>query len=125
MHTYQPETRFEAKLGKFDYTLGPVQSLAQAVDADALLFVYGADYISTGGRIALQTVGMILAAAMGVVVVPQGAPTILMAALVDPKTGDVLWFDFKVSPGAHDLRKPESASDLVTQLFTYFHGAKQ
>jgi hypothetical protein len=124
-HTYQPETQFSEKREKFDYTLGPVQMLAQAAEADALLFVYGVDNVSTAGRVALQTIGMILAAAAGVVIVPQGGQTVLIAALVDPGSGDVLWFDVRSSGGVHDLRKPESAGSLVSQLFSNFIGAKK
>ena len=43
-------TAFPAKMENFDYTLGPgVAELAEVFNADALLFVYGTDYITTTG----------------------------------------------------------------------------
>lgn len=119
-HTYRPETTFQTKKDRFDYTLGPLEALAGAAEADALLFVYAFDHISTGGRVALNVFLVLLGAAGGVVIIPAGGSTGIMTALVDPKTGDVLWFNVKGSGGAHNLREAASAESLVAAAFEDF-----
>ena len=120
MHTYRPETTFQTKKERFDYTLGPLEGLAGAAEADALLFLYAFDHISTGGRVALNVFMVLLGAAAGVIIIPAGGQTGIMTALVDPKTGDVLWFNVKGSGGAHNLREAASAESLVADAFEEF-----
>ncbi len=119
-HTYGPPVqRFEEKITNFDYSLGQeMQKLARG--DDAVLLIRGIDHISSEGRIALQTTAMLVAAAFGVALIPRGGVTALSIALVDGKTGVVLWYIFARSEGGHDLRKPDSASSLVEQLLTEF-----
>lgn len=119
-HTYRPETIFQTKMERFDYALGPLDALAGAAEADALLFVYAWDHISTGGRVALNVFMMLLGAAAGVVIIPAGGHTGIVTALVDPKTGDVLWFNVKGSGGAHNLREAASTESLVADAFEEF-----
>ncbi len=120
VHTYgYPNILFETKLKHFDYTLGPLPQLAEASGADALLFVHAVDYISSESRKALQTTGVLLSVGLTVLggagpfVVPRGGPTVMWAALVDVRTGDLLWFNRHVSGGIHDLRDPASAEPFV------------
>lgn len=119
-HTYGPETTFQTKKERFDYTLGPLETLAGAADADALLFVHAFDHISTGGRVALNVFLVLLGAAGGVIIIPAGGQTAIITALVDPKTGDVLWFNVRGSGGAHNLREAASAESLVADAFEEF-----
>lgn len=116
-HTYQEETKFATKRERFEYSLGPLLSLAEATEADALLFVYARDHVSTGGRIALNVFAVLVGLATGVVVIPGGGPTAIVTALVDARTGDVLWFNVRGSGGAHDLREAASAEELLGQVF--------
>lgn len=77
-------TAFPSKKKNFDYTLGAgTEELAGSLGADALLFVYGSDYIETAGRK--------LVAAVNLYMLEFGADTLTMG-LVDGKTGDILWF---------------------------------
>ncbi len=116
-HTYGPTNQFETKMQRFEYSLGPLPALAEASQADALLLVYAVDHISTGGRVALNVLTVLLGAAAGVVIVPAGGRTLAFMALVDQKTGDLLWFDAHGSGGAHDLRDPASVEALVAEAF--------
>ncbi len=116
-HTYALETVFQTKKDRFDYTLGPLPKVAQAADADALLFVYAVDHISSGGRVALNIFTVLVGAAAGVIIVPAGGATVVTAALVDAKTGDLLWFNARASRGGHDLREAASAESLINDTF--------
>jgi hypothetical protein len=117
VHTYGPETTFQTKKERFDYSLGPLPKLGEAAAADALLFVYAVDHISSGGRVALNVFTVLLAAAAGVVVVPAGGHTMVTAALVDARTGDLLWFNARATRGGHDLRDATSAESIVADTF--------
>jgi len=115
-HTYGPEPeRFAEKLVNFDYSLGPEVRALKTEEADALLFIRAIDHVSSQGRIAQQVALVLVAAALGVVVVPQGGITALSVAFVDANTGAILWHKFVRTPG-HDLRKPESAHQLIDRV---------
>lgn len=116
-HTYQQETVFRTKKERFEYSLGPLPTLAEATESDALLFVYARDYVSTGGRIALNVFGVLVGLATGVFVIPGGGPTAIVTALVDARSGDVLWFNFRGPGRAHNLRDPTSAEELLAEVF--------
>jgi hypothetical protein len=120
LHTYRPETQFKTKMDRFDYSLGPLPALAEASEADALLFVTALDHISTGGRVARNIALVLIGAAAGVVVIPAGGATVMAAALVDARTGDILWFNRHATGGGHDLRDPASADAFVAQAFEAF-----
>jgi hypothetical protein len=120
-HAYGGDFGFKSKRERFEYSLGPLTSLTEATQADALLFVYATDYISTGGRKAL----IALVVPLGLLVNPIGTvvalasaagPTQVVTALVEAKTGEILWF------GAHmtrpyDLRDSASAQSLLCDVF--------
>lgn len=128
LHTYQnpnlPNHYFEEKRKNFDYSLGgDVQALAKG--ASALLLVEAEDHIWTGGRVALQALGVILGigagVATGVVIIPQlGGGTVMKAALVDSVTGDILWFNAVGAGAGTDLRDVASATHMVSELFKDF-----
>ena len=122
-HTYGQTNQFETKKERFEYSLGPLPALAEASQADALLFVYAMDHISTGGRVALNVLMVILGAAARTAIVPAGGATIVFTALVDQKSGDLLWFDVRGSRGAHDLREPTSVEGLVADAFADYKEA--
>ncbi len=105
VHTYGPEpARFPEKISNFDYSLGPeVNQLAGP--ADALLVIRADDHISTEGRKSLQVAGMVLGALVGVVMVPVAGTTVASAALVDARSGSLLWYNLTGSQGGYDLRE--------------------
>jgi hypothetical protein len=128
LHTYpnpnSPGHFFEEKLNNFDYSLGTeVGGLAKG--AEALLFLDAQDHVWTAGRQALQALGVILGVgagvATGVVIIPvMSGGTNVKAALVDGRTGDVLWINAVGSGAGKDLRDWASASEMVGQLFKDF-----
>ncbi len=122
-HTYGQTSQFETKKERFEYSLGALPALGEASQTDALLFVYAVDHISTGGRVALNVLTVLLGAAARTAIVPAGGATLVFTALVDQKSGDLLWFDVRGSRGAHDLRDPASVESLVAEAFADFKKA--
>jgi hypothetical protein len=121
LHVYGPPPhRFEEKLTLFNYSLGAETANLRIDDADALLLVKGIDQISSAGRKAFQTTAMLAAAAVGVVLIPQMGTTAISAALVDARTGHILWYNFDAAGGVYDLREPASAASFVSRLFSRF-----
>jgi hypothetical protein len=101
-----------------DYTLGPgLARLAELAGAESALFVIGQDYISSSGRQAMVFLGALMGVAL-----PLG-PTFMTAGLVDLRTGDLLWFDFDLTVGQRDLRKPADMDAIMETLFKNFPGA--
>lgn len=95
--------QFPWKVGRFEYTLGDLSSLAAAEGVDAFVFAYGAAGNSTGGRLVIN------ALVGGSVPLDR-----LFVTLVD-RTGTVLWF------GEHhdadsDLLRTGSAVGFVENL---------
>jgi hypothetical protein len=120
-HVYGPPPhRFEEKLLQFNYSLGSETSKLLLDDADAFLFVKGADQISTAGRRAMQTTAMLAAAAVGVVFIPQMGATVMSVALVDARRGDIIWFNFDRAEGIYDLRNPNDAASFVKRILSKF-----
>jgi hypothetical protein len=106
-----------------DYTLG-----SQAVEVgrktgfDYALFMYAEDNIVSGGRVALQVLG--IAGCFVGFCAPNigGGGQFAYASLVDLKTGEVVWFNV-VQTGSQiagikfgDIRTPQGAGQLVDRL---------
>jgi hypothetical protein len=106
------------KVDHFDYTLGPgLAFLADKTGVERALFITGEDTISTGGR----KVMFVLAAALGGVAIQMGN-TVLVAGVVDLRTGDLHWIDSAFSNSAATLRNPEDVHSLFNGLFDSFPG---
>lgn len=108
-----PATRIQDKVTNFDYSLGTETAKLNLPAADAFLLVNAVDHISTPGRQAVQLTTMLAAAALGVVVIPQRGVTMMSMALIDARTGDILWYKSVRSEGGHDLRESASAAAFV------------
>jgi len=120
IHTYG-DFKFPEKTKKFDYSIGPIENILQQYGVDTLIFVYGFDEISTGGRKALQTIGFIASALTGVVAMPRSGITVVNVAVVDP-SGTILWYNLKGSQGGYDLRDPQSAINLIKTVLSDYPG---
>lgn len=126
IHTYGPNNqRFSEKIANFDYSLGlEVKELAK--QADALFFIRGTENISTKGRVALKWMSAIFiptkTGLYGLYKSPDlgGTAVTMSMSLVDADTGEILWYNFRVSKEMHDLRDPSSASGLVKELLKNF-----
>jgi len=120
-HAYDGPNLFPEKKTRFDYTVGAIDNVLRASGADAMLVVHASDEVSTSGRKAMQTLGIVAAAVVGVVVTPNMGQTRLMVGLLD-RSGDLLWFNLRGGRGGYDLRDPESVSKLVSLSFAGFPG---
>ncbi|MGE5188952.1 MAG: hypothetical protein ACM3NF_02725 [Gemmatimonadota bacterium] len=112
VHSQGPNA-FPPEYRRFDYTLGNIDTFVDAFGVDALLFAYGVDEVSTGGRKTLAVLGLI-----GGVVLRPGF-SVLGVGLVD-RSGEILWYNSDASAGGRDLRNPESASTFTRELLSAF-----
>jgi len=110
---------FPEKISNFDYSLGTeVNKLAG--QADALLVIRANDHISdrgpqgvAGDRRDSRRPGRSRDGAVG------GA-TLASTALVDARSGSLLWYNLVFSSGGYDLRDSTSAHELVKALLVDF-----
>jgi hypothetical protein len=107
--------RFQHKLERFEYSVGPIERLLQKYRADALLIVHGYDEVSSGGRQALRTVSWILPIGNQV----ESDSAALTVALVD-RSGTVLWFDLASRTGGTDFRDRKSTVEAMKVLLTKY-----
>jgi len=110
----------EKKL-QYDYTLGDgLASYGDRSNADYAFMIGGAQVKQTGGSVFMQ---LALAGTLGVVM--PGGGTYLMLALVNMRTGDIVWFN-SLEGGevfgmtGSDLRKDGKADEIVGRLFDPF-----
>jgi hypothetical protein len=122
-HTYG-DNPFPEKVKRFEYSIGPIDSLLKRWDSDALVLIMGFDEISTSGRKALTAAAMVLGALTGVVMLPGGGLTVVNMAVVDP-SGNILWYNVRGSHGGHDLRDPESTRQFLKSIVSDFPGLKK
>lgn len=115
---------------KFEYSIGPIQNILNKYGVNGLILVTGFDEISSAGRQTLKAVGIIAGLALaasgvgGAIIIPRSGITLVSVALVD-SSGDILWYNIKSSEGGYDLRKPESATDLLRTILADYPGATQ
>jgi hypothetical protein len=106
-----------------DYTLGSeAVELGRKTGFDYALFMHAEDSIVSGGRVALQVLG--IAGCFVGFCAPNigGGGQFAYASLVDLKTGEVVWFNV-VQTGSQiaglkmgDIRSPAGAAQLVERL---------
>lgn len=107
---------FPDKIKNFDYSLGPqIRPIADYTKADLLLFLRGGDYLSSGGRIAL----MVWATVLGFTPTSAGPPH-LSVALVEPKTGNVLWYNYFCPQSGYNFRNDDSVKNFIEILLDEF-----
>jgi hypothetical protein len=110
---------FKNKKENFDYTLD-TNITHLSPDADAFLIIYGKDYIASSGRTAAQVGSVILGALIGIQVTPNSLPTIVGSALIDAKTGEVLWHSLASEQGSYNLRDLSEDSSLFKKMLSGF-----
>ena len=112
-HTYDMTQTFPGQMSNFDYTLGPdSKALLDGTRADAYVLMIATDYVPTGERQALVAVGAAATLMTGSYGGPGATPAELFVALVESRTGDILFFN-KVSMPLADLRDPAGNKALV------------
>lgn len=123
LHKYTPGGALPTKKNRFDWTLGKLATdYGAASGNDYALFLYARDSFSSGGRVALQAVGL-LGCVVGVCAMPGGGIQQAFVSLVDLKTGDIVWFNHLVST-AGDIRTAEGADKMVNKLLETMRDAK-
>jgi hypothetical protein len=117
LHKYSPYAQLPTKKGRFDWTLGELAvQYGQATRYDYALFFFARDSFSSGGRQALNAVGL-LGCVGGVCMLPSGGIQQGFASLVDLKTGNVVWFNYLVSE-VGDIRTAAGADDMISRLMS-------
>jgi hypothetical protein len=105
------DTGWEQKKKEWDYTLGEGLSfLREKTGADSALIFVGADIISTGGRKAAFTVGLLIGIA-----IPLGQ-SFITVGLADLRTGEISWLSYDQSMSM-DTREPAEVENLVKDFF--------
>lgn len=107
--------KLPTKKDRFDWTLGPgATQLGALAGGEYALFLYTKDAYGSAGR----KVAQVLMAGLFGAYMPAGIHT-SYAALVDLKTGDLVWFN--VDPGSGgDPRTDEGATKRIRQLLETF-----
>ncbi|SFP50139.1 hypothetical protein SAMN04488241_102309 [Sphingomonas rubra] len=114
-HKMNPLAKLPTKKDRFDWTLGPgATQLSRVAGGDYALFLWTKDAYGSAGRKVMQAV---MAGLFGAFV-PAGVHA-SYAALVDLKTGNLVWFN--VDPGSGgDPRTDEGATKRIGQLLQSF-----
>ena len=103
-------SKLPTKTTALDWTLGPgTNDFRTKYGADYAMFVYLRDSYSSGTRKALMFLGMANGGS-------QGA----FASLVDLRTGNIIWFKQRFTPGGGDLRTGAGADEFTADLLTDF-----
>jgi hypothetical protein len=112
---------WQEKQLQYDYTLGDgLAPYGDLSNADYAFMIGGAQVKQTGGSVFMQ---LALAGTLGVVM--PGGGTYLMLALVDIRTGNIVWFN-SLEGGevfgmtGSDLRKEDAADEVVGRLLDPF-----
>lgn len=105
-----------------DWTLGEdAVAFGRATGMEYALFLHAEDSIASGGRTALQVLG-IAGCFIGFCAPQGGGGQAAYASLVDLRTGEVVWFNLlqtgSMLPGVEfgDIRTPEGAAQMVERL---------
>ncbi len=118
-HKMIPGANLPTKQDRFDWTLGPgAAQLGTLAGGDYALFVNTHDAYGTAGRKVMQ---IFAAGLLGVGM--QAGIHVSYAALVDLKTGDLVWFNLDGSSGG-DPRTDVGAIKRMGQLFKSFPAGK-
>lgn len=119
-HAYPGPHSFPDKVENFNYTLGSqFKALAEACEADTVLFVRGIDHEATAGRNVLQFWNILAGAVTGVTVLLYN-PCAMDIALVDNQTGDVLWYKATMSETDYSFRNKDHIDAIFRWLLKDF-----
>ena len=108
---------FPEKTARFDYSVGPIQSVVQKGKGEALLLVNGFDETSSMERRGLMTVGMAVNTAfgsklpVGIPGLPQAGRTAVSSAII-ADSGAIVWYTVKGS-AIDDLTSPKLTDMLM------------
>jgi hypothetical protein len=122
LHKYLGLTLPTKRRRGVDWTLGEdAVKFGRATGMDYALFLHAEDSFASGGRVALQVLG-IAGCFIGFCAPQGGGGQSAYASLVDLRTGEVVWFNVLQTgsqvPGVQfgDIRTPEGAAQMVERL---------
>ena len=122
IHRYAGLTLPTKRRQGLDWTLGEdAIALGRATGMDYALFLHAEDAQASGGRTALQVLG-IVGCVIGFCAPQGGGSQSAYASLVDLRTGEVVWFNILQTgsqlPGVAfgDIRTPDGAAQMVERL---------
>jgi hypothetical protein len=122
------DATWETRNARFEHSLGPLPALAEATGADTVLLMYMRTRVPTTGEVVGKSAAVVLslAAFMAVGVLVYVPPAeLLIQALVDIGTGDLLWTDVVVPRFIFpDLRDPAVVDSLVADAFAHVAAAR-
>jgi hypothetical protein len=105
----------------FDLSLGTDTSMFDVRDADAFVMVNGVDHVSSSGRVAGEIIRWSASGPLGVILgTPRFGQTWVSLALVDARTGDILWYRVERSFGGYNVRDPEDVKEIMRKLLMGF-----
>lgn len=115
-----PGNAWQARLTEFGDRVGPgLAFLRDKYGADVAAFAVGEQAKSTGGRQAMNALGMIAGAAMGVVLVPGSAQSRLVVGVFDTGTGEVGWANMRTAISANMADTPTAAAEVRSLVAAY------
>lgn len=110
---------WNVKWDNFDYSLGDgLRFLADASGADYAFILAGLQIAQTGGQAFMQFM-----------IGGAGGGTFVAAGIVDLRDGAIRWFNYREGAQVFgmtgtDVRKPETAAEIVTAMFAGFPEVK-
>jgi hypothetical protein len=104
------------KKNALNWTLGPGAAvLRDHYGADYALFMHVNDTYSSAGRKALEAGAFVACVITSICVIPGGGNQVAFVSLVDLRTGQIVWFNFRTDESG-DLRNDKDASKFVEAL---------
>ncbi len=111
------------KIRKFDYGIGPgLASILSRTGADAVVMVYGQDYVSTAGRKTKAVLGKIPFVNILTGGDVELGHSFMHIGLIELRTGDLLWINSDFRQGASDLREYDDVADQISAVFKWYPG---
>ncbi len=115
-HHYTPQFRVPTRGTTFEWTLGSaVASLRETYQADYALFLDATENHASAGRVGVAVVTAVLFGASAVSLPPH----VMSTALVDLRTGDIVWYDSRTysrSARTSGIREREDGERGFTDL---------
>lgn len=121
-HTFDNTNLFPNKRKDFDYSIGSIDRIIEDQGVDAILLVDALDEISSAGRKALMTAGIVAGALLGIVPIPRGGTQAVSMGMVD-RSGAIIWFNTHY--GGSDMREPDGAAKTVNTILPDLFGNVQ
>lgn len=114
---------WQHKIKRFDYSVGPgLREIADKTGVDVAIMVYGRDSVSTAGRKARAVAGNIPIVNIFTGPAPSLGHSYIHVGVVDLRTGDLLWMNSNYREGSTNLRDPDDATKMITEIFKWYPG---